>query len=135
MASSQPPPNAKPLTAAITGLGDSSIMLKISWPFSEKRRPITSFNSAISAMSAPAAKAFSPSPVKMIPFTSSLSKASCMAEPISSTVSMFRAFNFETRLTVMVKIPSSRLSFRLLYSVMDESCLSSWLRGANIIKS
>ena len=75
MASSQPPPSAKPATAAITGLracGDAMPRR------AQKSAKYTSVKllSAISLMSAPAANAFSEPVMTMQPILSSASKAS-----------------------------------------------------------
>ena len=61
---SHPPPRAKPLTAAITGIGNVSNLRKISFPFLPKASPSAFVNVLISPMSAPATKDFSPAPVK-----------------------------------------------------------------------
>ena len=69
-ASSEPPPNAYPFTAAITGLFEFSIKLVIKCPF------FANFNASflpipcISLISAPAIKALSPAPDTIITLTS-----------------------------------------------------------------
>ena len=69
-ASSQPPPSAKPLIAAITGLSTFSSRFSASWAPPIIFATITGVASAISLMSAPAAKTFSP-PVTTIARTPS----------------------------------------------------------------
>jgi hypothetical protein len=59
MASSQPPPRAKPLTAAAIGFGDAAIRLKMSCPLAERACPSSRVSPWNSEMSAPATKALS----------------------------------------------------------------------------
>ena len=66
IASSQPPPSAKPLIAAITGLPSCSIASKICWPRRACSLPSTGVCTASSLMSAPATNDFSPAPVSTI---------------------------------------------------------------------
>ena len=63
MASSLPPPSAKPLTAAMTGMGNCSIIRKMSLPSLPKASPSALVIVLIEPMSAPATKLLSPSPV------------------------------------------------------------------------
>ncbi len=65
IANSKPPPKAKPLTAAITGTSNLEKLLKVFCPRAEKKLPSLAVLLAISAISAPATKAF-PSPVIMM---------------------------------------------------------------------
>src|SRR5690606_25013690 len=76
IASSQPPPSAKPLTAAITGFGQAAIVCHMRWLLSS-RMSIGEL-SAIARRSAPAAKTRSP-PVSTMQRTlsSSLSVTKC----------------------------------------------------------
>ena len=70
MASSRPPPNAKPLIAAITGLEKFSIKLNSSsCPLAANFPPLSTVKFANSEISAPATNAFSPLPVIAITFT------------------------------------------------------------------
>src|SRR6266571_3504719 len=69
-ASSQPPPSAYPLTAAITGLVQAANASPRRRPISEKARISSADSPAISLMSAPATNALSPAPVRMIALTS-----------------------------------------------------------------
>ena len=64
MASSHPPPRAKPLTAAITGRGKFSIIRKMSLPSLPKASPSALVMVDIEPISAPATKLFSPAPVR-----------------------------------------------------------------------
>ena len=75
-ASSQPPPSAKPLTAAIQGLCEPSMAWPSLPPISEKAAAWAGASSFISAMSAPATNALSPAPVTAITRTSSASSSS-----------------------------------------------------------
>ena len=66
IASSRPPPKAKPLTAAITGLEKFSIKLNNdSCPFLAKSSPSFLEKLANSLISAPATNALFPSPLKI----------------------------------------------------------------------
>ena len=91
MASSLPPPSAKPFTAAMTGMGRVSILRNTSLPFLPKASPSALVRVLISPMSAPATKLFSPEPVMMRARTSLRSRAS-MAASSSPSTSLFRAF-------------------------------------------
>jgi hypothetical protein len=69
IASSSPPPKAKPLTAAITGLENFSIKLNNdSCPFLAKSSPSFLEKLANSLISAPATNALFPSPLKITSF-------------------------------------------------------------------
>ena len=72
MASSQPPPSAKPATAATTGL--RSPAMRASAPMKSSKYTSVKLLSAISLMSAPAANAFSEPVMTMQPMPSSASK-------------------------------------------------------------
>ncbi len=117
MASSQPPPSAKPFTAAITGL---RTLLRSS--NSEKICPLymSMYESdAIVLMSAPAAKALLPLPVTtMAPISGSASNS--LAAATSSFVSVgVSAFSCFSRLSVMSPTPPGRLSVRIsLYAAL-----------------
>ena len=117
MASSHPPPSAKPLTAAITGL-----RTLLSSSSSEKICPLymSMYESdAIVLMSAPAAKALLPLPVTtMAPISGSAS--SSFAAATSSFVSVgVSAFSCFSRLSVMSPTPPGRLSDRIsLYAAL-----------------
>ncbi len=109
MASSQPPPSAKPLTAAITGLPRSSMRSSTFWPRIERSLPSTGDCVASSAMSAPATKAFSPAPVRITPRMAASAPMAVNAASSSSTVRSFSAFSLSGRLMVTIATPS-RLS-------------------------
>ena len=66
IAISQPPPSAKPFTAAITGTGKVSSLRNTSLPFFPNASPSAFVSVLISPMSAPATKDFSPAPVRII---------------------------------------------------------------------
>ena len=74
-ANSQPPPSAKPATAAITGLRQRA-MRSQSRVMKSSRYVPGQVRFCISLMSAPAAKAFSDPVMTMAPIASSTSKAS-----------------------------------------------------------
>ena len=75
-ASSQPPPRAKPPTAAIHGFCEVSIERARLPPISENASAWVGVSSAISAMSAPATNALSPAPVRTTTRTSSETSSS-----------------------------------------------------------
>ncbi len=83
MANSKPPPSAKPLTAAITGVFKFSTKSNNnSCPFAANFPPSLTLKSANSLISAPATKAFSPLPVMIITLVAlfcylAVLKASC----------------------------------------------------------
>src|SRR5437867_2062779 len=65
IASSHPPPSAKPFTAAITGLPHVSSRRSTAWPRSARAFPSNGPCLARSPMSAPATKALGPAPVRI----------------------------------------------------------------------
>ena len=100
IAVSQPPPSAKPLTAATTGLPRFSMRSSTPCP---KRLDCSASNAvtcASSLMSAPAMKALSPAPVRMTPRIAASSRASSNAVRRSFHVGVFRALSTLGRLTV-----------------------------------
>ncbi len=101
IASSQPPPSAKPFTAAITGMGKVSSLRNTSFPFLPNASPSAFVSVLISPMSAPATNDFAPAPVKIRQRTASRSTASSVASSSSSTCE-FNAFKAFSRLIVMV---------------------------------
>ncbi len=107
MASSQPPPSAKPLTAASTGFVERSSESRLSCRNREKSCASAGLSSDISAMSAPATNALSPAPVRTSTRTSGSPIARAAAAAISSTVARLRAFSFSGRFTVIQPTPSS----------------------------
>src|SRR6266545_364719 len=117
MASSQPPPRAKPLTAAITGLPSRSMRSSTRCPRRERSLPSTGLCVASSAMSAPATNAFSPAPVRMTPRVAGSAARAAKAASSSSTVPSFRALSLSGRLMVTKAMPS-RISTRRFWSLM-----------------
>ncbi len=83
-ATSQPPPRAKPLTAAIVGTGLRSSRAIAACPISAKRFASIGPIPLIAVMSAPAIKDRSPAPVTTITRGPSASSSSRVC-PISST--------------------------------------------------
>src|ERR671928_194691 len=69
-ASSQPPPSAKPLIAAIVGFGIVSSNRPASWPSAPHAFACSGSSSLMYLMSAPATNAFSPAPVSTTTRTS-----------------------------------------------------------------
>ena len=94
MASSQPPPSAKPATAAITGLRARATRSQ----FATKSPRNASRNdlSAISLMSAPAAKAFSDPVITMQPILRSASNASMAADQFADQLGIERVERLRT---------------------------------------
>src|SRR5215831_15706531 len=93
MASSQPPPSAKPLMAAITGFPRFSMRSNRRCPMSEKSRPPAAVCSLSSLMSAPATKALSPAPVTMTTRRLSSAENSAIAASSSLSIARFSAFS------------------------------------------
>ncbi len=100
-ASSQPPPNAYPLTAAMTGIGRVVSDRKTLLPFRLHSLPSSWVISRIIAMSAPATKAFSPPPVIIRQRVSSIKMLSIVSA-ISSNACALSAFIAFGRLIVMI---------------------------------
>src|SRR3982074_2577172 len=86
IAVSQPPPRAKPFTAAITGLPRFSMRSSTVWPWRANSLASTAVTRASSAISAPAMNALSPAPVKMTPSTAESARAFSKAIPNSVKV-------------------------------------------------
>ena len=99
--SSQPPPRAKPLTAAITGTGNFSSLRNTSFPFLPKASPSSLLRLLISPMSAPATKDFCPAPVTIRQRTVPRSTWSRTLSSSSNTAE-FRAFKAFSRLIVII---------------------------------
>ena len=109
-ASSQPPPSANPLTAAIVGFGIDSRRRPHSWPSIPQPCASSTLISVISVMSAPAANAFSPAPVRTT-VRASVSSASSRSRSRSSvSVSPFSALSTSGRSIVTTATPSARFS-------------------------
>ena len=106
MASSQPPPSAKPFTAAITGLGEVSIRRKTSCPRRASAYASAGDFARSSAMSAPATKA-RPAPVMIAAAIDASLLTWSTARSSSAIVASFNALSLSGRLTVIVAIRSS----------------------------
>src|SRR5699024_6935931 len=126
-ATSSPPPNAKPFSAAIVGTGREASELRTSWPESEASRPAnTSPPSAVnSLMSAPATKA-RPAPVRTSACTPSEPATTSRASPNSSMRSELRALRTSGRSKVMTATPSSVPKAMLSNSRSPSSWISCW---------
>ena len=107
---SQPPPSAKPFTAAIVGLRIVSRRCAHSWPSSEYERASRVVIRAISAMSAPAMNARSPSPVRITTRASRSRPSAASVLWSSSSSSVESAFRTSGRLIVTVATWSSSRS-------------------------
>jgi hypothetical protein len=118
MASSQPPPKAKPFTAAITATGRASKRLNTRWPKAAKPSAWLGLKPCISAMSAPATKALAPAPVRMSTRAPGREATSSSASSSSRSRSPFRAFRALGRLSVSraTPAPSSNSRRMLVYS-------------------
>ena len=101
IASSLPPPSAKPLTAAMTGMGKLSIIRNTSLPSLPKASPSALVMVLMEPMSAPATKLLSPSPVRTMQRMADWSTASKAAFR-SARTSGFRAFSAFGRSMVMI---------------------------------
>src|SRR5680860_704919 len=101
-ATSQPPPRAKPLTAAITGCGMRSMVVVTICPSSTKARASSGDISFISEISAPAMNALLPEPVRITAPTSSLCPRDTKACSISRKTSLFMAFSASGLFTATV---------------------------------
>ena len=104
---SQPPPRAKPLTAAITGMGRACRLLITSWPNWANCLAPSGDRVAISVMSAPAMKDFSPAPVRIRTRTVSSAPTWWTASASSVRRAELRALRALGRLKVSVAIPSA----------------------------
>ena len=101
IASSQPPPSAKPLMQAITGLPRFSMASTMAWPRWVYSLAETGVCCDSSPMSAPATNAFSPAPVRMTTRTSASSFTAAKAVFSSCMVAMFSALSTFGRSMVM----------------------------------
>src|SRR5256885_9813722 len=106
-ASSQPPPSAKRLIAAMIGLLHAAIVSPSRRPISEKRCISRPVRFAISLISAPAANARSPAPVRMIAPTSWAIERCSIAIDSSRRTAALSAFNASGRLIVTIARRSS----------------------------
>src|SRR5215472_7989765 len=112
IASSHPPPSAKPLIAAMTGFPRFSMRSKTCWPASACSRPLLGVWTASSAMSAPATNDRSPAPVSTIARIDSSALSSSIARCSSSSVREFNAFSTFGRLMVRTATAPSRSTIR-----------------------
>src|SRR6185503_15091771 len=117
MASSQPPPSAKPFTAAIAGLGGNSVRGKPSRPRRASAYASAGDLARSSAMSAPATKA-RPAPVMIAAATDASPVIWSTARPSSAIVASFSALSLSGRLTVIVAMRSATANCRKSYVVM-----------------
>src|SRR5680860_780985 len=101
-ATSQPPPRAKPLTAAITGCGMRSMVVVTICPSSTQPLASSGDISFISEISAPAMNALLPEPVRITAPTSSLCPRDTKACSISRKTSLFMAFSASGLFTATV---------------------------------
>ena len=99
MASSQPPPRAKPFTAAITGLDRFSNRRNTPPPWTPNFLPSRAEKPFISPISAPATKD-RPAPVRITAWTLSSASTLVMASSRSLSTWLFSAFNASGRLMV-----------------------------------
>ena len=103
IASSQPPPRAKPLTAAMVGISSFSMRRNRALPRWPHLRPAATSITYCSPMSAPATKE-RPSPVMMSAPSSVSFSTSEMACSKSLTTAEFSAFSASGRLMVAIPI-------------------------------
>src|SRR5256885_15643908 len=115
MASWQPPPKAKPFTAAITGLPQVSKRRSIAWPRRARAFPSNGPCFARSPMSAPATNAFGPAPEIIAPLIAPSVATRSAASASSSTTWSFSAFSLSGRLMVMKATPSLISNRRVWY--------------------
>ena len=102
MLSSQPPPSAKPLMAAMVGMGRVSMRRNTSLPCLPKASPSLGVRVLISPISAPATKAFSPLPVSTRARISLSALTISTSSPRSVSTSLFSAFSALGRLMVAI---------------------------------
>ena len=119
MASSVPPPSAKPLTAAIDGFGMVSISLNVRCPNSMTGTISRDVAFCIRAISAPATNALSPAPVRITALIFSSFSQMVTASRSSVNTSVFRALRTLGLLNVIVAISSSTLKSMSLYSIFS----------------
>ena len=138
IASSQPPPSAKPLTAAMTGFHISSPRMSVGAGWSQKMLrcgpPSLAFICAISLRSAPALNARSPAPVITMLRMSEFSRTCAQASTNALRRSVFIAFIDSGRFMVITKVrPSMRVSstdMRVAPRSARACCASPAARGA-----
>src|SRR5579859_3467412 len=128
-ASSHPPPSAKPLTAAMTGKWVASSAWPTRCPRSAKSFACTAVIALIAAMSAPAAKALSPAPVRIAHRTPASRARSRKTRPSSVKSSSFRALSLSARLRRIVTTWSSRSTRTVLMFLPCPYVLTTLRRG------
>src|SRR5216110_851765 len=132
-ASSAPPPRAKPLIAARIGLLHAAIASPSRRPRSEKERISRADSPTISLMSAPATKARSPAPVRMIAPTSAAIDRCSIVMSNSCKTRELRAFSASGRLIVTT---ARRSSISVLITPgMESSGPASGRSGMNVRRS
>ena len=140
MLSSQPPPRAKPFTAAMVGMGMVSSLRNTLLPFLPKASPPALVRVLISPMSAPATKAFSPDPVSTSARISSSAFTSSTNSFRSSRTSEFRALSALGRLmvaTAMLPFFSNRTLVTIappsiLRRIVSPRSSADWFDGAGL---
>src|SRR5437016_8650930 len=132
-ASSAPPPRAKPLIAARIGLLHAAIASPSRRPRSEKERISRADSPTLSLMSAPATKARSPAPVRMIAPTSAAIDRCSIVMSNSCKTRELRAFSASGRLIVTT---ARRSSISVLITPgMESSGPASGRSGMNVRRS
>src|SRR2546426_1142466 len=117
IASSPPPPSAKPFTAAITGFPHVSSRRSTAWPRSARALPSNGPCWARSPMSAPATKALGPAPVRIAPRISSPVARRSATSASSAITWSFSALSLSGRLMVINATPSLISKRRVWYSM------------------
>ena len=108
-ASSQPPPKAKPLMAAITGLLSRAIIsVSLISIFACRAATTPTFSWAASLRSLPAENDRSPAPVRITTRTSGSARMAVTASMSSSRIWRLRAFSTSGRFRVRYAMPSLR---------------------------
>src|ERR1051326_6686553 len=115
----------------MTGFPSCSIASNSACPLSEYSLPETGVSLASSWISAPAAKAFSPEPVRITTRMSPSPFASSKAAPRSRIVAEFSALRTEGRLTVTYAMPSffSKSKFSNIGSLIERL----WICGIRVV--
>src|SRR5687768_6215825 len=127
IASSQPPPNAYPLTAAMTGCGSRSTALVSACPLRPNAIPPAGVRSTISLISAPAANARSPAPVRITARTERSWPSAWNAAPRRSSCSELNALRACGRFIVTTAMPSSMSTSTAMSA---SSCFHSYEGGS-----
>src|SRR5262249_37118255 len=128
-ASSQPPPNAKPLTAAITGFGLCSSRSTTDWPKREMSSAAAGPSGASSLMSAPEMNPFSPCPVTTSAFSPGAAPNARSAPAVPPRASRLMAFRPCRRLTNSPAPAVGGWSRRFLKAGMVDVLMARTLEG------